>query len=151
MKQKKSKENKYRKAVFIVIYKKEKKKVIYLILKRKLHWKGWEFTKGGIEKNETPMQCAIREIKEETNLTPKIIQMHNYSGKYNYDLKSKKDRKPYIGQSFILFSAQIKGKKIKLDSIEHEDYKWENFKEALEMLTWVNQKNSLKIVNKSID
>jgi hypothetical protein len=34
---------KYRKAIFIVVYAREKNKRYYLILKRKLHWKVWEF------------------------------------------------------------------------------------------------------------
>ena len=41
--------SKYRKIVFIVTYAKLKDKIYYLILKRKLHWKGWEFVKGGID------------------------------------------------------------------------------------------------------
>jgi len=44
----------YRKAVFVVVYRETKtgKDRKYLILKRKLHWKGWEFPKGGLEKGE---------------------------------------------------------------------------------------------------
>ena len=39
---------KYRNAIFIVVYAKQKDKIYYLILKRKLHWKGWEFQKEGL-------------------------------------------------------------------------------------------------------
>ena len=47
-----SEENNYRKSVFIVVYRKTEKGILYLILKRKLHWVGWEFPKGGIEPEE---------------------------------------------------------------------------------------------------
>ena len=45
--------DKYRKSDFIVVYSKEKDKIKYIVLKRKLHWKGWEFPKEGMEDKET--------------------------------------------------------------------------------------------------
>lgn len=44
--------DKYRQAVFVVTYAEEKGKTYYLILKRRHHWKGWEFPKGGINSGE---------------------------------------------------------------------------------------------------
>ncbi|MFA6022604.1 MAG: NUDIX domain-containing protein [Candidatus Pacearchaeota archaeon] len=146
------KQDNYRRGVFLVVYKKEKGKVSYLLLKRKLHWTGWEFPKGGIEPGETAMQTIYRELKEETNLKPIKITAHDYEGKYNYDKKTKQDkkRKGYFGQSFKLYSVKIKSRNVKLDKKEHETYKWASFNEALDLLTWVDQKNSLNIVNKSL-
>ncbi len=46
------KRGKYRKAVFIATYHLEDKVPKFLIQKPKLHWKGFEFPKGGIEKFE---------------------------------------------------------------------------------------------------
>lgn len=144
--------DKYRQAVFIVTYKKEKNKVSYLLLKRKLHWQGWEFPKGGIEKSETPMQAVICELKEETGQNPVLIKSYKYQGKYSYDSKTKKDklRKNYKGQTFTLFSAQISSNKIKIDKNEHAEYKWLSYEQARNLLTWVDQKNSLKIVDKEV-
>ena len=78
---------KYRKSVFVVVYSKTKKGVEYLILKRKLHWIGWEFPKGGIKKFESKKRAVRREIKEETGLNPSKISRFNFSGKFNYDKK----------------------------------------------------------------
>jgi 8-oxo-dGTP pyrophosphatase MutT (NUDIX family) len=146
------KKEKYRSAVFIVVYKKHKNKVEYLILQRKLHWDGWEIPKGGIEKGETAIQAVYRELKEEVGLPAIKIQSYNYSGRYNYDKKTRKDkqRKDYLGQSFTLYSAQIKSGKIKIDKREHKSYEWQSYEKAREKLSWVNQKNSLKIVNDSL-
>ena len=44
---------KYRQGIFIVTYAKIGKRIEYLILKRKLHWSGWEFPKGGMETRES--------------------------------------------------------------------------------------------------
>ena len=138
----------YRKGVFIAVYKKEKEKVLYLILKRKLHWKGWEFPKGKIENKETKLQAVKRELKEETGQTSNSIKKYNYKGKFKYQ-KKLPDREE-TGQTFNLYSAKIKSKKVKIDKREHNDYIWLNYNKALKKLTWNNQKKSLKIVNETI-
>jgi len=118
---------KYRRAVFIVAYSKTKKNIKYLILKRKLHWKGWEFPKGGRNFLETRRKTVKREVKEETGLTPIKIKRFNVSGKFKYNKKFP-DRKGFIGQSYSLYAVEIPRKKIKLDKLEHSDYKWVDFK-----------------------
>lgn len=137
---------KYRKAVFIVAYAKQKNKIYYLILKRKLHWKGWEFPKGGLKPSESKEKAVKREIKEETGLKVLKIKRFNVSGKYRYKEKYD-DRKGIIGQTFSLYAAEIKKGKIKLDKIEHSSYKWVKFEKAMKKLTWANQKRCLKIVD----
>jgi len=139
----------YRKAVFIVAYRKEKNKILYLLLKRKLHWTGWEFPKGAIKKNEPIIKALKREIKEETGQKTERIKKHNFSGRYKYE-KQYKDRPGFTGQTYTLYSAEIKTKKIKLDRKEHSAYKWLSYKQALLLLTWKNQKKSLRIANKKI-
>ncbi len=141
---------KYRKGIFIVVYFKTKKGIKYLILKRKLHWKGWEFPKGGIKKSETTLNALKREVKEETGQTPFNIKKFNVFGKYKYE-KKLKDRENVIGQTYILYSAEIKPKKIKLDKLEHTDYKLVDFKSALKKLTWANQRKCLRITNKRLN
>jgi len=145
-------ENKFRKGIFVVIYKIDNNKSIdYLLLKRKLHWKGWEFSKGGIEKGETKMQTVKREVREESGINPVKgkIKKYNLKGKYFYDKNTIKDR-CCEGQTYELFSAQIKKGKIKIDKKEHSDYKWVDFRKAIKMLKWKNQKRALWVVDKSL-
>jgi len=139
---------KYRKGVFFVIYAKNKKgNFEYLILKRQLHWKGWEFPKGGIEKKETHLKTIQREMKEETGLAPLNFKKFNLNGKYKYD-RNLEDRPEIIGQTFeSLYAVEVNKKKINVDGIEHSDYRWVDSRDALKLLTWDNQKQSLKLVN----
>lgn len=58
------------------------------------------------------------------------------------------DRPGIKGQTFSLYAVEIKKEKIRLDKLEHSDYKWVSFKKAIKMLKWSNQKKSLEIVNK---
>ena len=137
---------KYRKGIFLVTYSKEDKKIMYLLLKRKLHWNGWEFPKGGIESGEATEKAVKREIKEETGLKILKIKKFNLSGKYNYD-KIYSDRLGFKGQTYSLYAVEIKIEKVKLDKIEHSGYKWLEFNDTLKNLKWPNQKKSLRIVN----
>jgi len=138
---------KYRKAVFILGYAIKNKTPEYLLLKRKLHWKGWEFPKGKIEPRENKIETAKRELREETGHLALKVKKFNYSGKYKYH-KLLPDRPGFIGQTFSLFAAEIKRNgKIKLDPKEHSGYKWVDYKQALKMIKFPNQKKSLRIVN----
>jgi len=140
----------FRHSVFCVVYsiKDSPEKIEYALLKRKKHWKGWEFTKGKIEKFETKRMAARREAKEETGLKILKIKRFKEKGSYLYD-KKLWDRPGKIGQTYQLFVVKVeKGNgKIKLDPIEHNGYGWFSFKEAYKKLTWPNQKRCLKIVN----
>ena len=140
---------KFRKIVFIVTYAKFKDKIYYLILKRKLHWKGWEFPKGGIDFPESKKSAVKREILDETGGKTLKIKKFNFSGKYKY--KKKLTERPHIiGQTYKLFSAEIKNKKVKIDKLEHSAYKWVKFTKAVKILTYPNQRKCMRIVNNVI-
>lgn len=142
---------KYRRAVFIVVYRKTKsffgkKKIHYLMLKRRKHWIGWEFPKGGIDGREKFIEAAQREVFEECGQKGFNFQEYKFSGKYKYPTKLS-DRPGVIGQTFKLFSTEVKDRKVKIDEREHSGYKWASFERAIKMLAWSNQKEGLKIVN----
>lgn len=138
---------KYRPAVFILPYTKTDKGIEYLLLNRRLHWNGWEFAKGKIERGEKKEQTARRELHEETGHRAIKIRKFPYAGKYRYK-KALPDRPGIVGQTFTLFAAEIKKiGKISLDPKEHRGFKWVDFKKARKMLTWPNQRKSLQIVN----
>jgi len=140
------KKGKYRKAVFVVTYMKEGGKIFYLILKRKLHWIGWEFPKGGIDFLETKKRAVKREIKEETGLDVLKIKKFKISGQYEYD-KQYSDRKGFRGQTYSLYAVEVKKGKIEIDRKEHSSYKWLEFEKAIRELKWANQKKCMAIVH----
>jgi len=144
----------YRKAFFCVVYLRTKgifgkKRLLYLILKRKLHWNGWEFPKGGLDGNEEIKKAVIRELKEETGQIPHVVNSYPIFGKFKYK-RVLSDRPGIIGQTYKLFSAEVTSKRIKFDTHEHTKYKWVEYRKALKLLTWPNQRKCLRIVHKGL-
>jgi 8-oxo-dGTP pyrophosphatase MutT (NUDIX family) len=135
----------YRPTVFIVVYKKVVKKRVYLVLKRKLHWSGYEFPKGGIEEGEDEIAAVNREVFEETGLKAENIKDYNIGGKYDYSSKLP-DRAGISGQSYSLYSVEVGDGDVKIDGREHSDYFWLSYLEALKKLSKPNQKECLRIV-----
>ncbi len=138
--------SRYRPSVFIVVYTKIKGKIQYLILKRKLHWHGWEFPKGGIKLFETHRHAVIRELQEETGLRPLgIIDLHKF-GKYRYPQKVS-DRPGYIGQSYHLFAVHVSKGQVTLDTREHDGFQWMTYPAVRRMLTWTDQQKAISIAH----
>jgi bis(5'-nucleosidyl)-tetraphosphatase len=105
-----------------------------------LHYRSghWDFPKGNIETNETEMQAAIRELKEETDITKfRLIPNFRYTLGYKYTKKSKS-----ISKQVILFLASTKVKKVKISN-EHIGYKWTRTNSSVDQLTYTNAKNAL--------
>ncbi|MFA5019885.1 MAG: NUDIX domain-containing protein [Candidatus Pacearchaeota archaeon] len=149
MRKKEEKEPQYREGIFLVVYKIEDSQIKYLILKRILHWKGWEFPKGGKETGETDLETVFRELKEETGLKPVSIMSFKIKGNYHYS--SNLHDRIHTGQTYTLYAAEVKGSQINYDEHEHEGYMWANYETAVRKLTWPNQKLCLKKVNKKLE
>lgn len=99
----------------------------------------WQMVSGKIKENETAYQSAIREIKEETGLTPeKFWVAPTVNSFYSPD-------KDYICL-LPVFAARVKDEcEIKL-SKEHTEYKWLNPEDAKQLLAWDGQRKSVDVI-----
>ena len=110
----------------------------FLMLKRsqnKIYPGIWQCVTGKIESEEKPIDSAIRELKEETSLNP--VQKWTIDI-VNHFYESKYDRINLIP----VFGVEVNDIKVVL-SDEHCNYKWCEINEALQLLTWNQQKNGL--------
>lgn len=131
----------YRKGVLGIVINRDKK---FLILYRKLHWRGWEFPKGGIIKGETKEEALLREIKEETSLDVKIICKLSCVITYNYPaVFIRKTKTKYKGARQSVYLALAEGR-VKL-SEEHSRYRWVSYKEARKLLKHRTQRKALDV------
>jgi dATP pyrophosphohydrolase len=117
-------------------------KLEFLLLKRaesEIYPGLWQMVSGSIHEGELAYQTAIREIIEETNLTPqKMWVVPNINSFYSPE-------KNYI--SFLpVFAALVStNAKVKI-SDEHKEYKWVSPVKAKKMLAWVGQRKSVDII-----
>ena len=110
----------------------------FLMLKRspqKIYGAIWQCVTGKIESDEKPIETAIRELNEETRLSPMNKWMVD---QVNHFYEAEFDRMNLIP----IFGVEVDTLKVKL-SDEHCDYKWCELEEAIKLFTWTQQKNGL--------
>jgi len=125
-----------------IVFRKEEGKIYYLLL----HYPGfrgdrthWDFPKGQIEKGESMVDTAKREVKEETGIRElRILPGLKETMKYFFKFKGKN-----IMKFVTFFLAESKRKSVKL-SCEHIGFKWLPYEDAIEQLTYNNAKEILK-------
>tara|TARA_B100001123_G_scaffold169349_1_gene194677 strand:+ start:96 stop:524 length:429 start_codon:yes stop_codon:yes gene_type:complete len=98
----------------------------------------WDFPKGHVDKGETEIETATRELEEETGIK-NIILLDNFRKTINYKIQ-KRDRK--ISKEVVFFIATTAETEINL-SHEHVDYAWFDFTSALKQLTYDNARSVL--------
>ena len=98
----------------------------------------WDFPKGNIEIDETEMQAATRELKEETGIEIfTILTGFRHVLYYKYTKKS-----ALISKQVTLFLASTDVNKVEI-SHEHIGYQWMEINAAVNQLTYSNAKTAL--------
>jgi dATP pyrophosphohydrolase len=103
----------------------------------------WQIVTGTMKKNESALKAAIRELKEETGLSPKRCWTIPYVDTY-FDLI-----KDTI-QLVPVFAAELDSSSPRQLSTEHQRFEWLRFEDAKKRLVWPGQKHSMDIVHEYI-
>jgi len=116
----------------------------FLLLKRskeEIYPDLWQMVTGSVKQDETAWETAIREIKEETNLTPsKLWVVPNINSFY----MPEDDTIHFVP----VFVAEVTcSQEVKISS-EHVEYKWTDREEACTLLAWEGQRKSAEIIHK---
>lgn len=85
----------------------------------------WDLPKGHVDPGETEMECAIRELLEETGITESQIEIDEHfrfdnhytvaAAKYNYEPQQKQ---------LSIFLAKLTQPFVKIELTEHDGYRW---------------------------
>ncbi|HVZ99700.1 MAG TPA: RNA pyrophosphohydrolase [Caulobacterales bacterium] len=94
----------------------------------------WQMPQGGVDKDETPMQAALRELEEEAGVAPQLVELLEETPDWFYydfpaDVRAgMKTRGKFLGQRQKWFALRFKGRDadIRLDthSPEFVDWRW---------------------------
>ena len=126
-----------------VVYRHGENGLEYLLLQSTNKGNFWGFPKGHVEGDETLLQTAQREIREETQLTPKIdTSFHVYT---EYDLPNGNHK-----QMTLYLAPVDKDVKVTLQKEEIADYEWLPYDAARQRLTYDNLKDLLDKVDEHL-
>ena len=100
----------------------------------------WIGVGGHTEDQESPEECLLREVKEETNLDVEIDANKRYTMEYVTDKGTLKQ--------VVLFIAKCTGGEIKTQECEVNDIKWLDFDEAMQTITYDNTRELFKKILK---
>ena len=103
----------------------------------------WGFPKGHVEGEETEVETAMREIKEETSLDVEINEKFRYLERYSPEEGTEKD--------VVYFVAKKIGGEIRVQEEEVAGAEWMLPKDAMEILTYDSSKNVLKKAMKDLE
>ncbi len=94
----------------------------FLLMK---HPKRWDLPKGHVDEGETEMECALRELEEETGITADDITVDpnfRYQLQYVVNYKRKFDGADTL-KTVVYFLARLE-KDVELNLTEHGDAQW---------------------------
>jgi len=142
---------KYRKYVAAIIFTRTKSKDLFLLLRRKQNWKGWEYVKGGLLPGESLKAGLRREISEETGQKRfKVIAKLPKKIRYIWPKTYLKDEKRWRGAVQQVYVVEVFSKSIKLDRKEHSGYAWLPAAKTMKLLTYKEPKVAMRHVLKNI-
>jgi len=124
----------FRKNASVIARKNEK----FLLVKKPRKQHAWQFPQGGVEKNESFAEAALREFTEEVGASE--IKISQEVGTYFYDWSDEKEvsgaLQKFRGQEVHFFVADFLAEDavIKLDTNELEEWKWVNVAEIKNLI-----------------
>lgn len=130
---------KHEKSCGAVIFKQGKNKRLYLTVKYNIGNNYWGLVKGHVEKGETELETARREIYEEVGLK-ELTFIAGFRQEITYSPK------PGVEKLVVFFLAEAHDDKVEYLWDEHHDHKWLSLKKIRAKLTHASD---AKVVRKA--
>ena len=105
----------------------------------------WQGVTGGVEKGESLVEAARRELDEETGLVPFALEQIGYS--YSFPVEEEWRDLYAAGVEEIVeyvFIALVDGQQEPTITLEHDQWQWCSYHQALGLLTWPGNIEALK-------
>lgn len=124
-----------------VIFRKQQNKYQYLLVQQKygLHF---GFPKGHVEKNESEIMTACREVKEETGLDIEIFDKIREQTRYS--------PRPGVIKDVVYFLAKAKSHILNKQEEEIADAIWVDESDVLNKLSYKTDKQLFKVITDKI-
>jgi 8-oxo-dGTP pyrophosphatase MutT (NUDIX family) len=87
------------------------------------HADRWDLPKGHVDPGESEMQCALRELREETGLTADDIQpLDGFRFTLEYPVRNKRTGQ-LDDKTLVVFLARL-AREVEIQATEHPGYQW---------------------------
>lgn len=130
-----------------VVYRNNNQEIEYLLLQSTNEGNFWGFPKGHVEGDETLLETAQREIKEETSLVLPIDTSFSVYTEYDLPNGNRKQMNGNRKQMTLYTAALPKDEDLHLQAEEIKNAGWFNYQDARQRLTYDNLKELLDQVN----
>jgi 8-oxo-dGTP pyrophosphatase MutT (NUDIX family) len=87
------------------------------------HADRWDLPKGHVDHGETEIECALRELVEETGIAAADIEpIDGFRFTHEYQVRGKRDGKRY-DKTLVIFLGRLM-KDVQIQATEHLGYEW---------------------------
>lgn len=133
-------------AGMIVFHRDEGRCRFLLVLSRLTKRPLWEFPKGGVDKGETLIQAAMRELREETGLTPahvEVVPGFERTEDYRFSSGAAAERM-LIHKRVTYFLAESDTMDVTISEHEISQHAWLELNDAVRKLKYKERRNLLQ-------
>lgn len=134
-------------AAGVVVFRRAEAGCQFLLLRsRRTRRPLWEFPKGGVNAGETLLQAALRELREETGLTPEEIRLvpaFRHRETYRFDL-DEGARRTTVRKQVTYFLAETSRAEIVLSPAETSAYAWLSLETAMRRVRYTGRRRMLE-------
>jgi len=127
----------------IPIYKKDSEVCFLMICHNAGHW---SFPKGHKENDESDIEVAMRELREETGITKcQLLTDQQFIERYSWTRED-----TVVDKTVKYFVGLVDTKVAKIQKSEIQDYRWVNYDDALKLATYSEAQKIIKEVYGSV-
>ena len=95
----------------------------------------WDLPKGHVDAGETEMECALRELAEETGITADDIEIEpSFRFENHYQVRGKRDGVLYE-KTLVIFLARLL-REVNIHCTEHGDFQWLRWQPPHQIQPW---------------
>ena len=123
---------KYEKSCGAIVYRKSRDRIELLLIQNR-YGGHWSFPKGHVEGEETEVQTALREVKEETGLDIQLEDGFRQAVEYF--------PKPNVKKQVVYFLGQAQSLEIKRQKEEISRITWTDIHKAYHMVAFKNDRD----------
>ncbi len=100
-----------------------------------LHPDRWDLPKGHVDPGESEMECALRELAEETGLSEREIEvLPGFRFTNHYQVRGKRDGRLY-DKTLVIFLARLV-REASITCTEHGGYQWFRWQPPHRIQAW---------------